>query len=184
MHIDAPSPDNSRGPTAPDDVLDALRALRLVAFDFDGVFTDNRVIVDQNGIESVICWRGDGIGLSAIRRSGLETVVISTEVNPVVSARCKKLGIDCHQGCTDKIGTLQSVAERVGCTLRETAFMGNDVNDRECLEAVGVPIVVSDAHPDVRDLALYTTRAPGGRGAVREVCDLIIISRRDPEDDG
>jgi YrbI family 3-deoxy-D-manno-octulosonate 8-phosphate phosphatase len=154
-----------------------LAEVRLAAFDFDGVFTDNTVWVDESGTESVRCWRGDGLGLSALRRAGVETVVISTEVNRVVGVRCQKLGVPCHQACENKIEALRSIALDLGCSLRETAFVGNDINDLECLREVGVPIVVADAHPDVRHVAAYTTLARGGRGAVREVCDLIRQAR-------
>jgi YrbI family 3-deoxy-D-manno-octulosonate 8-phosphate phosphatase len=173
MHTHAPTSEQLTTPTASAQLLTALRALRLIAFDFDGVFTDNAVFVDENGVESVRCWRGDGLGLSALRKLGLELVVISTEVNPVVSARCKKLKIECRQGCDDKIGTLEDIAKAAGCTLEEAAFVGNDVNDTACLRAVGLPIVVADSHPHVVSLATYVTREKGGRGAVREVCDLI-----------
>ncbi len=158
---------------APIDLAAMLRRVRLVAFDFDGVFTDNTVWVDDAGVESVRCWRGDGIGLAELRRIGVHTLVISTETNPVVGARCRKLGVPCHQACADKLGTLRRVATELGCSLEETAFVGNDVNDRECLEGAGLAIVVVDAHPEVRPLAAYTTQARGGRGAVREVCDLV-----------
>ncbi len=156
------------------DLLTRLRSLRLVAFDFDGVFTDNTVWVDEEGVESVRCWRGDGLGLAALKRLGVHTVVISTEVNPVVSARCRKLAIRCHQACDDKIGPLNAIVHEIGCSLEETAFVGNDINDLECLEEVGVPMVVADAHPDVRAAATHITRSRGGKGAVREICDLIV----------
>ncbi len=183
MHTDAPTSQQLTTPTTSPLVLAALRAVRLIAFDFDGVFTDNTVVVDENGVESVRCWRGDGIGLSALRKLGLEMVVISTETNPVVSTRCKKLQIDCHQGCEDKIGTLKEIARATGCPLEEAAFVGNDVNDSACLQAVGLAIVVADSHPDVLPLATYVTREKGGRGAVREVCDLIRASREGHEND-
>jgi YrbI family 3-deoxy-D-manno-octulosonate 8-phosphate phosphatase len=153
-------------------VLDAIRDVRLLAFDFDGVFTDNFVYVGQHGEETVRCWRGDGLGLSAVARLGLHTVIISTEVNPVVSARARKLKIECIQGCDDKLAALDAVCTRHGLAFAQAAFVGNDVNDRRCLEAVRLPIVVHDAHPDVVPIAAYRTRIAGGYGAVREVCDL------------
>lgn len=161
-----------------------LARVRLAAFDFDGVFTDNTVWVDQSGTESVRCWRGDGLGLSTLRKTGVETVVVSTEVNPVVSVRCRKLGVPCHQACDNKLETLRSIAHDLGCSLSETAFVGNDINDLECLSEVGVPIVVADAHPAVRHVAAYTTLARGGRGAVREVCDLIRQAQEDGDHAG
>ena len=155
-----------------------LAAVRLVAFDFDGVFTDNRVWVFEDGREAVCCTRADGLGLRKLEALGVGTVIISSEVNPVVSARARKLAIRCVQGCDDKVGVFENFCREAGVTPGDAAFVGNDINDAACLGAAGVPIVVADAHPDVRRLAVYRTVAPGGRGAVREVCDLIDQARR------
>jgi YrbI family 3-deoxy-D-manno-octulosonate 8-phosphate phosphatase len=143
-----------------------IRTIRLVVFDFDGVFTDNMVHVLEDGSEAVRCFRGDGIGLQKLKRVGIETIIISTEANPVVSVRSDKLGIRCLQGCADKRAALE------GVVLAEVAFVGNDVNDLPCLTSVGLPIVVRDAHADVVLHARYQTKTRGGYGAVREVCDL------------
>jgi YrbI family 3-deoxy-D-manno-octulosonate 8-phosphate phosphatase len=159
-------------------LAERLRAIRLVAFDFDGVFTDNTVYVSQDGTETVRCWRGDGLGLQKLTALGVAAVVISTEMNPVVAARSRKLAIRCLQGCEDKRAALSRVVAELALTMRETAYVGNDINDRDCLEAVGLPIVVADAHEDVVSHAVYRTRVPGGRGAVREVCDLIAAVKR------
>jgi len=153
------------------------RAVRLVVFDFDGVFTDNTVYVSQDGIESVRCWRGDGLGITALKRLGIDTVIVSTETNPVVTARSRKLVMRCVQGCEDKLAAVHELAAELGLTLQQVAFVGNDINDLACLEAVGLPIVVQDAHPAVLKTAAYRTVAPGGRGAVREVCDLLVAAR-------
>jgi 3-deoxy-D-manno-octulosonate 8-phosphate phosphatase (KDO 8-P phosphatase) len=156
---------------------DALRNVALVVFDFDGVFTDNTVWVSEDGVESVRCWRGDGIGLARLRSCGVATTVLSTEVNPVVTTRCRKLAIDVEQGCEDKLSSLRSLLDRLGVAAEATCFVGNDINDAGCLEHVGLPVVVADAHRDVLHLAHYRTTAPGGRGAVREICDLIADAR-------
>jgi YrbI family 3-deoxy-D-manno-octulosonate 8-phosphate phosphatase len=149
-----------------------IHRIRLVAFDFDGVFTDNMVYVLQDGTEAVRCNRSDGFGLQKLQNLGIATVIISTESNPVVSARAQKLKIRCIQNCEDKRKTLGSLAQEMGISLAEIAFVGNDINDRPCLTCVGLPIVVQDAHPDVISIALYRTKAHGGHGAVREICDL------------
>ena len=149
-----------------------IRRVRLVAFDFDGVFTDNMVYVFENGTEAVRCSRSDGIGLQKLKRAGMDTVIISTEPNPVVSARARKLNIDCVQDCQDKRGALEERTAKIGISLGQVAFVGNDINDLPCLTCVGLPIVVRDAHPDVVAVARYQTQKPGGHGAVREVCDL------------
>ena len=154
-------------------IEEVIRRIRLVAFDFDGVFTDNMVYVFEDGSEAVRCSRSDGMGLQNLERAGISTVIISTEANPVVSARARKLRIRCIQNCSDKRAILQEIARELKISLDETAFVGNDINDLACLECVGLPIVVQDAHPDVLAVARYQTKHPGGNGAVREVCDLL-----------
>jgi YrbI family 3-deoxy-D-manno-octulosonate 8-phosphate phosphatase len=149
-----------------------LAAVKLVVFDFDGVFTDNTVYVDQDGTETVRCWRSDGLGLGLLRKLGIRMAIISTETNPVVSARSRKLQIECVQGCEDKLAALDELCRRHELKRSQLAFVGNDINDRSCLEAVLLPMVVQDAHASVVPLARYRTEALGGRGAVREICDL------------
>lgn len=155
-----------------------MRRVRLVAFDFDGVFTDNSVYVNQDGMEMVRCVRSDGFGLQALAALGVKTVILSTETNPVVSARARKLAVRCIQGCDNKLEALQGLLAEAGVNLDESGFVGNDVNDLACLRAVGLPVVVADAHEDVVPHALYRTTAPGGHGAVREICDLIAAVRQ------
>jgi len=155
-----------------DNIKEIISRIRLIAFDFDGVFTDNMVYVFENGSEAVRCLRSDGIGLQKLKRLGIETVIISTEANPVVSARARKLKIRCVQDCQDKRAVLEEIASEKGITLSEVAFLGNDINDLSCLECVALPIVVQDAFQDVVPFALYQTKNPGGHGAVREICDL------------
>ena len=155
-----------------DNIQAIIRRIRLVAFDFDGVFTDNMVYVFENGTEAVRCFRSDGIGLQKLKRAGIKTVIISTEANPVVSARARKLKMECIQNCQDKRAVLEDIAANMDITLDEVAFVGNDINDLPCLNRVALPIVVKDAHPDVVPVARYQTKTSGGCGAVREICDL------------
>lgn len=150
-----------------------LRGCRAVAFDFDGVMTDNTVVVSQDGSESVICSRSDGWGIASLRKLGVAMTVISTEENPVVAARCAKLGIECVQGVSDKVVALTGWLARVGVDANECAFVGNDENDLGCLEMAGVAVVPSDAHEIARRAADVVLGTPGGRGAVRELCDIM-----------
>jgi len=144
-----------------------------IVFDFDGVFTDNKVIIDQNGKEAVICDRSDGLGISRIKKYNIPILVLSTEKNKVVTERCKKLDIDCIQGVDNKSEALKKWLKKQNAGIQNTIFVGNDVNDKECLEEVGCSIVVQDAHRDVKKLADIILKKPGGRGAVRELTDLI-----------
>jgi 3-deoxy-D-manno-octulosonate 8-phosphate phosphatase (KDO 8-P phosphatase) len=154
--------------------LELIGSLRLVVFDFDGVFTDNRVLVMDDGHEAVFCSRADGLGLEKLRKSGMQLLVISTETNPVVSKRCQKLKIDCIQGCEDKLAVLQEEISRRGVAPGEVAFMGNDENDFACMRNVGLPVAVADAYPEIKSVSKIITSCLGGHGAVREFCDLII----------
>ena len=158
--------------------LKLLASIKVVFFDFDGVFTDNRVLVSENGAESVFCNRSDGLGISRIKGLGIECSVISAETNPVVTRRCEKLNIDCVQGVGNKKPELQRILTDLGLSPENAAFVGNDVGDIECMSYVGVPIAVSDAYPEVKTVAKLTTGRKGGLGAVREVCDWIVEARR------
>lgn len=156
------------------ELVNSFSKIKFLVMDFDGVLTDNRVYTTQLGEESVACWRSDGIGLSRVKELGIPIWVISSEMNPVVSARCQKLGIDCLQNCDDKLSALIKLLNQYGTSLTYTAFIGNDINDKSCLEKVGMPIIVNDSHHDIQGIQLYKTEKHGGRGAVREVCDLIV----------
>ena len=150
-----------------------VRRLRLVVFDFDGVFTDNRVLVLQDGTEAVMCSRADGLGLDRLRNCGLDLLVLSKEQNPVVAARCNKLRLPYIQGCDEKAERLLQEFNDRGITQHEVAYVGNDINDVECMELVDLPITVSDGYPEVIRLAAWVGTVPGGQGAVREVCDWV-----------
>jgi len=150
-----------------------LALVQLVAFDFDGVFTDNTVYVSQDGVESVRCWRSDGLGLSRLREIGVNTFIISTEVNPVVTARSNKLKMLCKQGVDDKAAAILETCREFGVSPEHTMFVGNDINDIPAFRAVGFAVGVADAYPEVDPYIMYRTQTPGGKGAVREVCDLI-----------
>jgi len=171
-----------------DQLSDALRKslgrVELVAFDFDGVFTDNLVIVSEDGTESVACSRGDGFGVQALRDAGVGLVVLSTETNPVVGARCRKLGLECVQGLDDKAAALREQIVARGTTPDRTAFLGNDVNDIGCMSAVGVAVGVADSHDAVLPYVSFLTSKRGGFGAVREFCDLVIACREAAKGDG
>lgn len=155
--------------------------LSAVFFDFDGVFTDNTVIVDDHGSESVRCWRGDGIGLAMLRRVSVPVWVISTETNPVVAHRAAKLGVDFSQGLTDKASELRRLAESERLNLNRAIFVGNDSNDHDAMRSVGFAVAVADASNATRRLADFVTGTRGGFGAVREVCNLIASVLEGPE---
>jgi len=149
-------------------------SISLIAFDFDGVFTDNRVWVTENGEESVVCNRSDGIGLSMLHARSIPIVVLSTESNSIVAVRCKKLGLDCQHGLKDKAAALLSLTSEQQIDLKKVVYVGNDINDLGCMELVGYAVATADAYPAVIAQADLVLRTRGGYGAVRELCELII----------
>ncbi|KAF0109288.1 MAG: N-acylneuraminate cytidylyltransferase [Anaerolineaceae bacterium] len=150
----------------------------LLVLDFDGVITDNRVWTDQDGRETVASNRSDSEGLSRLRKAGVEAVVISKEVNPVVAARCQKLKVPFVQGIQDKGPALTRLLEERGVDPAHAVYLGNDTNDLPCFPLVGWAAAVADAQPEVRQAADFVLGKPGGRGAVRELCDMILKNRR------
>jgi len=149
-----------------------LIEIKAIAFDFDGVFTDNRVYVMQTGEEAVVCDRSDGMGISMLRKAGIPLIIISTEKNPVVSVRAAKLNIDVLQGIENKLPALSQWAAKNQLSIEQVAFIGNDINDVDCLSAVGLGIAVADAYPVAVGAADFVLTKKGGQGAVREIADL------------
>jgi YrbI family 3-deoxy-D-manno-octulosonate 8-phosphate phosphatase len=150
------------------------KRVSLVAFDFDGVMTDNRVWVDEGGHEMVAAYRSDTFGISRLAAQGISTLVISTETNPVVEARCRKIHIDCIQGVTDKATVLADILQQRNIAAEETIFVGNDINDLGCFEMSGYAVAVADAMPEALNSADLVLSHYGGYGAVRELCELIL----------
>lgn len=159
-------------------LAELLEGIRLVVFDFDGVFTDNMVYVSEDGTESVRCWRSDGLGLSRLRAAGVHVLIVSTEANPVVTARALKLKCPCRQGIEDKAAAILEACREFGVEPSQVAFVGNDINDIPAFNSVVLPIAVADASSEVYPFVLYRTVKAGGEGAVREVCDLVFHAKR------
>jgi 3-deoxy-D-manno-octulosonate 8-phosphate phosphatase (KDO 8-P phosphatase) len=155
-----------------------LERVRFAVFDFDGVFTDNRVWVNERGEEALAFSRSDGLGLRRLDQVGVRYLILSMESNPIVEARAEKLQASCVQGIIDKLAVLREHAAVADVSLEETAYVGNDVNDVECLGAVGLPVVPADAWPEVRPLARWVLSRAGGSGCVREFCDGVWEAQR------
>ena len=153
------------------DLRPLLERVRFAVFDFDGVFTDNRVWVNERGEEALAFSRSDGLGLRRLDDVGVRYMIVSMEQNPIVGARARKLQVDCLQGITDKLTVVKERSADAGVSLEETAFVGNDINDADCLRAVGCPVVPADAWPEVKPLARWILTRGGGGGCVREFCD-------------
>ncbi|NLU72296.1 acylneuraminate cytidylyltransferase [Streptomyces sp. HNM0575] len=145
-----------------------------VVLDFDGTQTDDRVLIDSEGRELVAVHRGDGLGVAALRRDGLELLVLSTEENPVVAARARKLRIPVLHGIDRKDLALKQWCEEKGIGPERVLYAGNDVNDLPCFNLVGWPVAVAGAHEVVREAARAITRTPGGEGAIREIASWLL----------
>lgn len=148
----------------------------LLVLDFDGVVTDNRVWVSEEGREMVAAWRSDSLIMGKLRATGTEVVILSSEVNPVVAARARKMNVEAIHGIglDDKAQVLKNLLESRKIDPAHVAYIGNDLNDLPCFEVVGWAVAVSNSQPEVLRAADYVTHKPGGHGAVREVCDLIL----------
>lgn len=157
--------------------LPGSQAIELVIYDFDGVMTDNRVFVNQDGVETVAANRSDGLGIGMIRRLGIGQCILSTETNPVVRARADKIGIEAVHGVGDKGSALIELASAKGVSLGRVLFVGNDVNDADAMGYAGFAAAPADAHPAIMALADYVTEAVGGRGVVRELADVLAAGR-------
>jgi len=155
------------------------RPVELVVFDFDGVFTDNKVHVDETGRETVVCDRRDGLGIDHLRERGIPMLILSKERNSVVAARGRKLKIEVAAGCDDKATYLEKRLGREGIDPARVVYVGNDVNDLEAMGVVGFSAAPADSHPKVLKRADLVLSSRGGDGAVRELCDLILEELKD-----
>jgi 3-deoxy-D-manno-octulosonate 8-phosphate phosphatase (KDO 8-P phosphatase) len=158
--------------------LDRLAKLRLVAFDVDGVFTDGRFYLSDDGSETKAFHTQDGYGVRQLVLSGVAVAVISGRRSPAVERRMTELGVP-HVilGCSDKVAALTDLAGTLNVELADCAFVGDDFPDLPLLETVGLSIAVQNAVAAVQERCDYVTRKAGGFGAVREVCDLIVAAR-------
>jgi N-acylneuraminate cytidylyltransferase len=146
---------------------------RLIVFDFDGVFTDNLVYVFEDGREMVRCSREDSLGLDLLKKRGIPMMILSTETNPVVAARAKKLKIDLAQGQGDKASFLESYLAKNSIPPDQVVYLGNDINDLAAMALVGLTVCPADANEAVQAACHLVLTKSGGRGAVRELCDLV-----------
>ncbi len=174
LDIDMPRGEGDNAPLR----RDWPERIELVVFDFDGVFTDNRVLTTDEGHEAVFCDRGDGMGISLLRERGVQMTVLSTETNSVVDARCRKLKIPCRHGLADKAAILAGELRERSIDPQHVIYVGNDVNDLGCMQLVGFAVAVADAHSAALDAADLLLTKPGGKGAVRELCDLVLARLR------
>ena len=148
--------------------------INLLILDFDGVLTDNKVYVFEDGREAVVCHRGDGWGIRMLQSAGIEVIILSTESNAVVSARAEKLNVACIQDCEDKASAVQSIIDARSISGDKIMYVGNDTNDIDAMKLVSHRVAPADAHPQIRAIATMVTDSSGGQGVVRELADLLV----------
>tara|TARA_Y100001970_G_C14226843_1_gene856223 strand:- start:1888 stop:2382 length:495 start_codon:yes stop_codon:yes gene_type:complete len=154
-------------------IKNRIKKLALIIYDFDGVMTNNKLFVDQNGNEIVQVNRSDGLGVSQIKKLNINQIIISTEKNPVVAARAKKLGIKCFQAVSNKKKIIIEYCRRHSVPLDFVAFIGNDINDIDGMNIVGLKFCPSDAHCSIKKISDHIMHSKGGDGVIREMLDII-----------
>lgn len=156
-----------------------LARLRLIGFDVDGVFTDGRFYLSDDGIETKAFHTQDGYGIRALLRDGVEVAVISGRRSGAVEKRMLELGVDhVYLGSKDKVRDFRELAASLEVDIGDTAFVGDDLPDLPLLETVGLPIAVANAVDEIQNRCDYVTERSGGSGAVREIANLVLAARR------
>jgi len=150
-----------------------LESIDLIVYDFDGVMTNNKVLVFEDGKEAVFCNRADGLAISKINDTGIPQIILSTEENNVVTARAKKLGIKAIQGISNKKDCLVKYCKKKHYALKKVIYIGNDTNDLEAMKCVGYPLAPQDASSQIKKIAMIVFSKKGGEGVVRAFLDII-----------
>jgi N-acylneuraminate cytidylyltransferase len=153
---------------------ESLQSIKAIVFDFDGVMTDDQVYITETGEEMVMASRSDGMGISELKNAGLKLLILSKERNPVVARRAEKLQIEVIQACDNKLEALTEWLSKNKLPLSQCAYVGNDINDLQCMQAVKLAIAPIDAHPQASQAAHWRLTRAGGKGAIRELSDAII----------
>ena len=150
-----------------------MNSIKLLVYDFDGVMTDNKVYVDQHGNEMVQVSRADGLGIAEIRKLGIQQMILSTEINPVVGARAKKLDLFCLQGVVNKAQALTEYCNVHQISLSDVAYVGNDINDLEVMKLVGTTFCPADAYSSIKEISQFILSSKGGEGVAHEIFDKL-----------
>jgi 3-deoxy-D-manno-octulosonate 8-phosphate phosphatase (KDO 8-P phosphatase) len=150
-----------------------LKDIDAIVFDFDGVLTNNKVYLDQDGKELVCCSRADGLSFDVLRKLQIPAYILSTEINPVVTARAKKLKIPAIQGVNNKVDGIRKLSKKEGFVLRKTLYVGNDLNDYRVMQLCGYTACPSDSHQTIKKISTILLKTSGGNGIVRELLEEV-----------
>jgi 3-deoxy-D-manno-octulosonate 8-phosphate phosphatase (KDO 8-P phosphatase) len=161
----------------PADILARARKVRLACFDVDGTLTDGRLIYDADGRELKAFHATDGLGLKLLQSSGIRVELVTARHSKVAELRARELGVGVHTHVHDKLDCVRGIADEMGIGMDEVAFMGDDLADLSAMASVGLAVSPADAHHWTGDRAHWRTRAAGGVGAARELCDLLLAAK-------
>lgn len=153
-----------------------VKNVQLIVYDFDGVLTDNKILLNEKGIESVVLNRADGLAMGILKKLGVNQIILSTETNRVVEERANKLGILAIRGVENKKETLLAYCQRNDISVENVVYIGNDLNDLEVMRIVGYPVCPSDASEEVKSISRIILHTAGGRGVVRELIEYIKVT--------
>ena len=166
----------------PADIRERAQRIRLACFDVDGTLTDGRLIIDSAGNESKAFHVFDGLGLKLIQHKGIEVAFVTARASAAAEKRAAELGVESHTGVSDKLACVEGIAKRLGLTLDQVCFMGDDLADLRVMLQVGLSVAPAQAHAWTRERVHWRTHARGGEGAAREVCDLLLAAQGHAED--
>ena len=166
----------------PADIRERAARIRLACFDVDGTLTDGRLIIDSAGHESKAFHVFDGLGLKLIQRKGIAVAFVTARASAAAERRAAELGVESHTGVSDKLACVEGIAKRMGLTLDQVCFMGDDLADLRVMLQVGLSVAPSQAHPWTRERVHWRTTLRGGEGAARELCDLLLAAQGHAED--
>ena len=162
----------------PQDLRARAAKIRLVAFDVDGTLTDGRLWMTEDGREIKAFHVHDGLGIKRLRAHGIDVALISSRISHAVELRAEQLGIDhVYQGKDDKLACFQDLLHASGLSAEQACYVGDDLPDLSPMSICGFAVAVADARPEVLDATHWHTRAKGGQGAAREVCDFILAAQ-------
>jgi 3-deoxy-D-manno-octulosonate 8-phosphate phosphatase (KDO 8-P phosphatase) len=151
-----------------------LKEIDLIVYDFDGVMTNNKVIVSNEGAEFVVCSKADGMAVQKIKELNIPQIILSSEYNSAVKTRADKLKIDALKGKDNKLDTLKEYCQNNGYNPKKVLYIGNDINDLEIMQFVACPLCPSDAHEKIKQISIIIFKTKGGEGVIRELYDLLI----------
>lgn len=149
-------------------------SIQLLVFDFDGVMTDNSVYLNEQGMEFVKCNRSDGLAINALKKSNIRMIILSTEVNNVVKARARKLGLRSITGIKDKKSAIKKYSQKNNIKLKNILYVGNDLNDYHSMKLVGMSACPADSHEEIKKISKYVLKTKGGEGVISELTEKIL----------